>query len=43
MLSAAGLMALEDAGKVRATDTRDDEAERGILSDLHCPALFCSF
>ena len=30
MLSAAGLMALEDAGKVRATDTRDDEAERGI-------------
>jgi elongation factor 2 len=30
MLAAAGLMALEDAGKVRATDTRDDEAERGI-------------
>ncbi|CAO2195003.1 unnamed protein product [Urochloa humidicola] len=27
MLAAAGL---EDAGKVRATDTRDDEAERGI-------------
>ncbi|RLN24117.1 hypothetical protein C2845_PM07G26060 [Panicum miliaceum] len=30
MLAAAGLMALEDAGKVRATDNRDDEAERGI-------------
>jgi elongation factor 2 len=30
MLAAAGLMALEDAGKVRATDTRDDEAERGM-------------